>query len=201
MKNIGGIYITQRTMGEEGQRYEPVPVARQQEAMLFLNTHVFKSPVWLLEKEIMQKSGKQPLDIISNIQFGALQGCMSPQLLERLAKASTLATGPVYSLTDHVNTLRKYIWTELDDKRAIDPYRRNLQKIYIEKLRTLLSAPGASLLPVAASYTSDVRSVIRAHAKQLGHDIKTRLQTSSDTMTRYHLEDLLSRIDEILHPK
>jgi hypothetical protein len=201
MKNIGGVYITQRTMGEEGPIYEPVSAARQQEAMFFLNTHVFKPPVWLLEKEIMQKTGKQPLDIISTIQSGTLQGCMSSQLLERLAKASTTATGAVYSLTDHFNTLRKYVWTELDDKRAIDPYRRNLQKIYIERLRTLLSAPGTSALPVAANYVSDVRSVIRGHIKQLGHDIKTRLQTPSDTMTRYHLEDLLSRIDEILHPK
>ena len=90
---------------------------------------------------------------------------------------------------------------QLDDKRAIDPYRRNLQKMYIEKLRTLLSAPGSSPLPVAANYVSDVRSVIRGHIKQLGHDIKTRLQTPADTMTRYHLDDLLSRIDEILHPK
>jgi len=201
LKNIGGIYITPKTAAQGGPVYETVPAARQLEAMAFLNNQVFKTPLWLLNQDILKKTGKQPLDIIGNLQTTVIYGCLNPPMLERLAMMATTAGPSGYSLTGHFNVLRKYVWAELNDKRPIDPFRRNLQKLYVEKLKSLLAGAGSNSLIFTLGYASDVRSVVRGHLKQLGQDIKARLQTPTDTMTRYHLDDLLSRIDVVLHPK
>ena len=201
LKNMGGIYITPKTGAQSGPVYEAVPAARQLEAMTFLNNQVFKTPRWLLNQDVLNKIGKQPLDIISSLQSTVVYGCLNPPMLERLAMMATTAPPSGYSLTAHFNVLRKYVWAELDDKQPIDPFRRNLQKLYIEKLKSLLAGGGSNSLIFTLGYASDVRSVVRGHIKQLGQAIKTRLQTPCDAMTSYHLDDLLSRIDEVLHPK
>jgi len=47
---------------------------------------------------------------------------------------------------------------------------------------------------------SDIRSVARAELNNLKRDIRSGLGRISDTMSRYHLQDALERIDLILEP-
>ena len=80
---------------------------------------------------------------------------------------------------------------ELKNNKPVDAYRRSLQKLYVEKLKTLISRPGSSNI-------GDVVSVAKAHAKSLRLAIKSRLLLPADDMTRYHLEDLMDRMTEML---
>ncbi|MGB7392954.1 MAG: zinc-dependent metalloprotease, partial [Pricia sp.] len=52
-RNIGGIYVTPKTMGEDGEVYRPVPQMKQKQALLFLNDYIFKEPKWLLRNDIL----------------------------------------------------------------------------------------------------------------------------------------------------
>jgi len=97
-----------------------------------------------------------------------------------------------YKLTDFLNDLRNYVWAELRTNKPVDVYRRSLQKLYVEKLKTLIGRSGSS-------NTGDMVSVTKAHIKSLRSAIKTRLQSPADDMTRYHLEDLLDRTNEMLN--
>src|SRR5690606_36703169 len=43
-RNIGGVYETPKTADQGGVVYEPVPEAKQREAMAFLHEYAFASP-------------------------------------------------------------------------------------------------------------------------------------------------------------
>jgi hypothetical protein len=90
---------------------------------------------------------------------------------------------------------------------VIDPYRRNLQRAYIERLEFLLkeepplAAPNPSVwrTPVDVSQ-SDIRPMARAQLVELRSAINRRLGRGGDQLTRIHLQDLVARIELILNP-
>jgi hypothetical protein len=47
--NIGGRFVTNRSIEQEGAKYEPVPKDRQKKALDFLNENLFKKPAWLVD--------------------------------------------------------------------------------------------------------------------------------------------------------
>jgi hypothetical protein len=190
-RNIGGTFVTPKTVEQKGVVYESVPLAKQCAAMEFLNQHIFETPVWLLDKELMKITGKQPLDIISAQQSDVLSTLLNKTLLERLSEVEVMDPVNSYKLTDFLNDLKNYVWVELRTNKPVDVYRRSLQKLYVEKLKTLIGRSGSS-------DTGDMVSVTKAHIKSLRSAIKTRLQSPADEMTRYHLEDLLDRTNEML---
>jgi hypothetical protein len=48
---------------------------------------------------------------------------------------------------------------------------------------------------------SDIRSVVRAHLSSLRNEVKAAAGGVSDPMSRYHLQDIVIRIDNSLNPK
>ena len=97
--------------------------------------------------------------------------------------------------------LRKGLFSELRTREAIDIYRRNLQRAYVERLEYLMTEDqenARSNTRVNVSQ-SDIRAVVRAELKSLKRDLQnSRLR---DRMSRIHTEDLVERIDLILDPK
>ena len=48
---------------------------------------------------------------------------------------------------------------------------------------------------------SDVKPVVRGELNRIKNDVKKAIATAPNTMTRYHLRDIVERIDTILDPK
>ena len=48
---------------------------------------------------------------------------------------------------------------------------------------------------------SDIKSVVRAHLASLRNEVKGAAGSATDPMSRYHLQDVLVRIDKALNPK
>ena len=188
IRNIGGTFVTPKTVEQKGAVYEPVPAAKQRAAMEFLNQHIFKTPAWLLDKDLIKITGRQPMDIIADQQARVLSTLLNKTLLAGLSEAELIDPLNSYKLTDFLNELSNYVWVELKNNKPVDVYRRSLQKLYVEKLKSLIARSGSS-------NTGDMVSIAKAHAKSLRSGIKTRLQLPADDMTRYHLEDLLERIN------
>ena len=212
-KNVGGIYETPKTTDEAGAVYEPTPRNIQKDAVLWLNRQVFETPTWLLDGKIMsQIRPDQGLDAISRIQEGTLTNLLAIDRLQRLietnAKYST-----AYSLDEMFTDVRTSIWSELRSRKAIDASRRNLQKIYVEKMISTLNATGVAqtggfsfrgtVVPAAVDpRKTDIISVSRGHLLTLKDEIKSALaQPTLDKMSKYHLQDCLFRIDKGLDPK
>ena len=48
---------------------------------------------------------------------------------------------------------------------------------------------------------SDVRSVVRAHLSALRTEVRSAANLIADPMSKYHLQDIVDRIDNALNPK
>lgn len=211
-KYIGGIMETPRTIEEKIPVYETVSKAKQKEAVEFLNKELFATPSWLINDQIFDRTGTNAISTIGNIQDNILSRILASRNLSKLIDNEAEHASNAYTITELFNDLEKGIWSELPGRRKIDVYRRNLQKSYIDILDGLLNSPRSNssgtniiILLGAGSTTntdkSDIKSVVRAHLSSLQSKIKVAASGISDPMSRYHLQDILVRIDKALNPK
>ncbi len=212
VKYVGGIMETPKMVEENGPVYEIVPKVKQREAVEFLNRQLFATPGWLLNNNIFDKTGISAINTIGGLQDNILNRLLGTRNLSKLIDAEATQGSNAYTITELLNDLKKGIWSELPVKTKIDVYRRNLQKSYVNILDNLLNPPrsgGSSDVIVimfggAASPNiekSDIKSVVRAHLSALRNEIKSASSSVTDAMSRYHLQDLLVRIDKALDPK
>ncbi|WP_229206051.1 zinc-dependent metalloprotease [Dyadobacter fermentans] len=212
IKNVGGIYDTPTTYDMEGPTFTTVPKATQKEAIDFLNAQLFKTPTWLLDQNILNKvkpeTGVEAVKALQEYALTALfQGDRAVRLME------TGISSKNYTLDDLFTDLEAGIWSEAKAGKPIDLYRRNLQKVYAEKLISLLKPGRANVqaIPVGVTYgfstrsveleKTDLPSVARAHLESLKTTLNAAIAKSADKNTRYHLQDVSQRIKQALDPK
>src|SRR5688572_9763542 len=211
-KYIGGIMETPRMVEEKGPVYEIISKAKQKEAVDFLNKQLFATPGWLINKDIFDKTGINALSTVGGLQDAILNRLLSTRSLSKLIDAEAAEGSGAYSITDLFADLKKGIWTELPGRSKIDVYRRNLQKSYINILDELVkprqsgSSSGIIIMVLGGGSTtstekSDIMSVARAHLISLRNEVKAASGGVSDQMSRYHLQDIVVRIDNALNPK
>jgi hypothetical protein len=207
VKNVGGIYTSPKSVEEKGPSFEHVPFAKQKEAMTFLNGQLFATPTWLINKELIERTGINPVDIFQNTQKNILGRLLNPNTINKLINAEALNGAKAYTIGNLFTDLKAGVWAELSSHKTIDVYRRNLQKAYIDNLSKLIKAPaastGGSMFPgmrVVDPTSSDVSSIGRAHLTTLAKEIRTAIPAATG-MSKYHLQDLLVRINAALDPK
>ncbi|HTD95059.1 MAG TPA: zinc-dependent metalloprotease [Chitinophagaceae bacterium] len=211
-KYIGGIYDTYKKTDQPGPVYEPAPKAMQKEALDFLKRNLFETPTWLLNKEIISRiRPNYGVDAIRGLQETWFNTIYSTGTFQRLIESSAMDKN-AYSATELVEDMRAIIWSELDTKKPIDNFRRDLQKVYVERLTALLNQ--TTVVGGAASRNwgvqtfaginpakSDISSLIRADLKIVQAKIKAALPAMTDKMTKYHLQDMSDRIEKVLKGK
>ncbi|RZK87787.1 MAG: hypothetical protein EOO98_13475, partial [Pedobacter sp.] len=133
-KNIGGIYENPKTVEQAGSVYERTPAATQKEAMTFLDTQLFKTPTWLLNKPILDNISQDGLEVVGRLQNTTINRILSTSTLTKLISAEALDGASAYKITDLFADLNGSIFSELKANQPIDVYRRNLQKLYVDKL-------------------------------------------------------------------
>jgi hypothetical protein len=210
-KNVGGVFETPKTVEQGGTIYQRTPAAKQKEAMVFLDQQLFTTPTWLLDQSILDKIGEDPISVVSRLQAPTLNRLVSNNTLSKLITAEAADGAGAYKITDFFTDMQGSVFSELKSNSAIDVYRRNLQKNYVEKLIAIVrpSAPAASSISMVggritvgggAPSQSDVVSVVKGQLRELNTAIKS--STASATgLTKYHLEDLSDRIDNALKAK
>jgi len=208
--NIGGVYENHKTYEQEGAVYTHVPKKHQQACMDFLQEQLFETPEWLLDKALfgkIQYSGF--VERVRAMQVRTLNNVMSLGKMARLIENEALNNREAYTLVEMMRDLRNGIWSELRTGRKIDTYRRNLQKAHIDRLEYLMKAENQRKLPDFGGYRkstavntsqSDIRSIARAELNNLKRNIRNAMGNTGDTMSLYHLRDVLERIDNILDP-
>jgi hypothetical protein len=210
LKNVGGIYETPKSVEQPGDVYEPTPKAIQQEAITFLNKQLFETPTWLLNNNILNKiSNPIGFETVSLVQTNVLKSLLSGARLNRLATSSNRYGTGTYTIDVMMEDVRKGVWSELATKKPIDVYRRNLQKAYAEALISLLNPEGSSpssgrgggSVSNSAYVNTDVISMARAQLSSLRTQINAAIPSTSDKMSKYHLQDVSERIKQALDPK
>jgi len=199
-KNIGGRYETPKAVGQAGPVYELVPASTQKEAVEFLNAQLFTTPSWLLDKDILSITGTSPFSIVSGMQNAILNKLFAEGTLNKLLAAEAINAN-AYTITALIKDLQKGIWSELDTKHAISIYRRNLQKIYVEKMIAIVKPAAAAGSSVTAAGSSDVSSVVKSALANLKIKIRSTLPLIKDERSRSHLQDMFERIINALSVK
>jgi hypothetical protein len=212
IKNVGGIYDTPTTYDMEGSTFTTVPKATQKDAIDFLNAQLFKTPVWLLDQNILTKiKPESGVEAIKALQEYTLTSLFAGDRAVRLMETGLSAKN--YTLDDLFTDLENGIWSEAKTGKSIDLYRRNLQKVYAEKLIDLLKPGKANVLSVPVGITygfstrvvelekTDLPSVARAHLESLKTTLQGAIARSTDKNTKYHLQDVHQRIKQALDPK
>jgi len=209
--NIGGVYENHKTYEQEGAVYTPVDKGHQRDAMKFLQRELFQTPEWMLDQNIFNKieySGT--VDRVRGVQVRTLNNVLSLGKMARLIEHETAMGSKAYTLTQMMSELRRGIWSEIYSGGAIDTYRRNLQKGHIDRLAYLMTADSQRKLPSYGGYQkstavntsqSDIRSVVRGELVTLRAQLRNGLANAANTMSRYHIQDAIARINDILDPK
>ncbi|WP_208639977.1 zinc-dependent metalloprotease [Flavobacterium limicola] len=212
-KNVGGIYDSPKTYDMAGNQFQVVPKSIQKDAVAFLNTQLFTTPKWLLDQNVLSKINPESgVEAIKGMQDATLSSLMAGDRMVRLLETST-ASKDNYSVDELMTDLNKGIFSELKSNSSIDMYRRNVQKLYVDKLIELLKPGTATVrsVPVGVTYgfntrrvnlaQTDLPSIARGQLNALKNDLKMSSARMSDRMSKYHVLDLISRIGEALDPK
>jgi ribosomal protein S18 acetylase RimI-like enzyme len=207
-KNIGGVYENPKSTDQAGVVYESTPAATQREAMAFLDKQLFTTPTWLLNQQVLSDIGASPLQVIYTRQDAVLNRIITPRTLNKLVSAETMDGAKAYKVTDFMGDMQNMIFREVKSNQAIDVYRRNLQKLYVDKLINMVtpSSAAASVVLTGRGATvsrdpeqTDAVSVAKAQLRAINAMIKSA--TISDSMSSYHLQDLSERITAALNLK
>ena len=190
---VGGVYQNLKTSDQSRAVYTYVPKENQKDAIKFLNEELFTTPVWLLDKNIINKLQKESYNGVLNkttkFQKSAINILFIKSRIDRMIDNEILNGSNSYTVLSMITDLRKGIWSELYSKKSIDHYRRNLQRTYINKLKEV----------VEKSESSDLIPIVKEELKIIKKDAKKALKSTSNTLTKYHLKDIIDKIDNIFN--
>ena len=209
--NIGGVYENFKTADQEGAVYTPASKERQKRALAFINNELFKTPTWLIDQNIISKTQYSgSTENIRGLQVRTLNKILKTGRLTRLIENEILNGNKAYTIVNMMGDLRKGIWSELYNNKSIDGYRRNLQRAHLDRLDFLLNkAKNQSGVRTNGGYfkqtavnisQSDIKAMVRGELKRIKRDVKRSIPNARNTITRYHLQDAVDRIDNILNP-
>ena len=203
-KWVGGIYESPKTFEQTGAVYEPAPATKQREAVAFLNNNLFKTPEWLLNRNILNLiRPEQGVNSLARMQEATLTSLLSTARMQRMIETQA-AFKDAYSIDNLFNDLQIGIFSELKSGASISVYRRNLQKIFVERLITMLkpvtSTPSVRSSPFSNGVTvsqpdqkkTDIYSMTFGTLAELQKDLKKAARKTSDKLTKYILKIVMS---------
>ena len=207
---VGGFDTQEKHVGQTGVIFTPVARDRQKQAVKFLNENAFATPAWAIDAQILRRiEAVGVLASIRNAQGSILNNLLSSPRFNRLVEQEALDGKAMYSPAEFLADIRTGIWKELADPQVrIDPYRRNLQRAYLDLVNSKVNGNSSNLpagLPpeFMAFLTSsgDEKPLYRAELRSLNTSINTAIGKTPDRETKAHLEGARDQIAKILDPK
>ncbi len=200
--NVGGLERTPKRVEQQGPVYAFTEKAKQKRAINWIQQNVFKTPTWVIQPQITIRTNQTPQSVIAMLQSSAINRLTSASTLQTLVRYEAEEPAKAYTVNELLTDLRSSIFSELASRSSIDIYRRQLQKLYVERLIAL--AKDQPSMP--AGFSSGLSSIqdgishVRFHLRTLETEIRNA-SGSGNTATRAHLLDLQQRIKQALDPK
>ena len=203
--NIGGVYQYYKTSEQEGAVYTHVSKEHQKACVDFLNQHLFETPYWMINKNILNKiEYAGTTNRIRSLQSSYLNRVLDFGRMARMIENEALNGNNSYSLNQMMNDLKNGIWSEVKTNKSIDVYRRNLQKSYISRLGYIMkneqpSRPGfSSFITSVKVDVSDIRSVTMGTLLNLKKELNKATKRTSDSVMKNHFLYCISMINEAM---
>ena len=210
---VGGVWRHEKYASQTGAIHQPVPRARQAEAVRFLIDNAFATPTYFLDTAILRRV--EPTGYVDRIrvrQNALLNTLFQDARLSRLVdQEGTLPRGAAYAIVNLFDDVRGGVFRELSGTGApvIDAYRRNLQNTFLDHMDRLLNTPLAPPAPQGGfgqggppvPRPADARALARASLVDVQRLARAAVPRATDRATRAHLTDLIARADQILNPE
>ncbi|MBR5606949.1 MAG: zinc-dependent metalloprotease, partial [Bacteroidaceae bacterium] len=176
-RNIGGYYVTFQPKGTAEDVYEPVPAARQKEALAWLERHILNEPEWLRQVPYARRLTPNPQTLTAHAGESVVTAMMN-----RLE-----AMNENYTAEQYVSDLLKLIFAEADSRKAVSPYRVALQNTMILHLTR---AYGNGYEPV--------RPAALMGLQQIQAKAKAASTSAPDATSRAHWASVYDKIGRVL---
>ena len=208
--NIGGVYQYYKTADQNGAVYTHVSKEHQKACVNFLNNHLFNTPYWMIEKDILNKIEFAGMtNRIRTVQSSYLNNTLDFGKMARMIENEALNGNNAYTLENFMNDVKNGIWSELRNGKKIDVYRRNLQRTYIQRLGYIMANEQPRRQgSFWANYTtpvnvavSDIRSSTLGTLLNLRKELSKSVKKYSDQNTKNHLNYCIGLINNALNPK
>ena len=187
---IGGRFITNHSIEQTDLvKYAPVPKDRQKNALNFQNANLFTKPSWLVEVPYIFDLTDQP----DNYLYTLVNNVVSSSNLLSIAKLNRLGQFAQYDPSnytpeEYLSDLTGMVFSELDKGRAVDSYRRYLQRRFVSAAIEVVNSSAAA--------TADGRTLLLATLMDLQK--KASKAKSSDAATKAHWQAISMQISDAL---
>ena len=190
---VGGVQSRQKMSSQDGPRFVPLSRERQREAMQFLSENAFTTPRFVIKPEILRRI--EPVGTLERIrtsQQRVLATLLAEPRIARLVEQEAVDGAAAYRPTEFFADLRRAVWREIDAASVqIDPYRRNLQRAYLDAMSD----------KVNSRVSGESRPLARGELRALDTSVRAAIAKAADRTTRLHLQDVRDQIARILDPK
>ena len=135
---IGGIYNTPHNLNQKGViTYLNVDISNQKEALNFLETNLWKTQKWLMNKEVVsQIKGEGVLNSIQELQISALNKFLNEKKLNRMLSAQKSLKGKALSVDQLLDNLFEVLVNKLSQP---DLFEQRLQLHFVERINILMN--------------------------------------------------------------
>ncbi len=174
-RNIGGRYITEKSIEQAGPKYEPVPKDRQKAALSFLNQQLFKKPTWLVDVPYVYNLTDRP----DSYLYTQVDNIISTSQLLEMARLNRMAQfsqdfSGTYSPQEYISDLSGMIFEELDKGGAVDSYRRYVQRRFVTVALDAVKAPANAMADGRTLLLAQLLDIHKKAAKARGGDAATK---------------------------
>ncbi len=209
-KYIGGIHIFRDHIGDPDGRppFEVVPAREQRKALKFLTDKIFAEDAFHFSPDLLNKLAVDRMPdfentiwrmlrtdypihgIVQVIQASAMLRLFDPLVLQRVQDNEIRFPegNDVFTMAELFESVRKAVWKEVAEGRNVNSFRRELQRMHLYVLNTLV-VNSPSILP------HDAITLARADLVQIQDQIGKALASDKlDVYTRAHLEETQAKI-------
>ena len=212
-KYIGGIHHSRHHIGDPGgdNPFSIVPAKKQREALNFILKNILAENAFNFDPDLLNKLAPErewdfkgsvwrmsridyPIhDYIRFIQSGSIYRLHHPRIFARIRdnELKFPKGESIYTLTEHFQKITQSLWSELEQNKNINSFRRDLQKSHVNVLSIIL-------LNKKNYFHSDAVALARASLKILHGEIKESIETGYfDDYTQAHLSELANVIQSV----
>tara|TARA_B100000945_G_scaffold312686_1_gene307574 strand:- start:2314 stop:4944 length:2631 start_codon:yes stop_codon:yes gene_type:complete len=213
-KNIGGIYHSRHHVGDPGSEnpFKIVPAKKQRESLQFILYHILDENAFYFDPNLLNKLAPErgsnftgsvwrmnridyPIhDYIRSIQTGTIYRLFHPRILNRIRDNELKfdLEDEIFKLPELFSSIIESVWSELNEKKNINSFRRDLQKSHIEVLSTIL-------LNEKNYFHTDAVSLSRTNLNNLYELIRKTLDSNTplDEYTKAHLTESANKIQSV----
>jgi hypothetical protein len=214
-KNIGGVSFLRDHAGSGRANFNPVPAAKQREALQFIAQTALRDEPFKFPPEFMSRLPADSLDTnptggtlfgerfttvslnerVARMQRALLDRLLSDKVAQRVLEAPSLVKDArdAMPLNEIYDTVENAIWNDLTPGREVSPSRRALQREHARRIAAALTRPSP------ATYAAEARALHRASAKRLVAKLDQALRgTNANAATRAHLDEVRDQLQAAL---